>query len=109
MSAAGSEIESHGDAAAIEMLQPLHMGLRQIVHMDVVTHTSAVRRGVLVSEDFERRTLTANRFESGRDQVSLGRVHLADGALFICPRRIEIAKAHIAQTISWSVGLQCPL
>ena len=79
------------------------MCLCQIVHMDVIAHAGSVRSRVLVSEDFKRRTLSPNRLKSRRDEVRLGFVHLADRAVFVRSSRVEIAKAYVTQTVSWSV------
>src|SRR6266849_10999820 len=105
MAAARPQIESHG-TAAVEILQSLHVRLRQIVHVDVVAHAGTVRRGVFVSKDIERRTLAADGLKRGGDEVSLRLVYLADRTFFIRSGGVEIAKAYIVKTVGRSVGLQ---
>src|SRR5712691_13530629 len=106
MAGARPQIESHGTAAAFEILQSLHVSLGQIVHVDLIAHTGTVRRRVLVSEDLECRTLTADGFESRRDEVGLRLVNLANSTFFVRSRGVEIAKTYVAQTVRWSIGLQ---
>src|SRR5882724_5194375 len=74
--------------------------------MNVIAHAGAVGRGVLVSEDFERLPLTVDGFESGRDEMSLRTVNLADRTRFVRSGSIEIAKADISQTVGRTVGLE---
>src|SRR6266436_322040 len=103
MAATGPQIDRRR-LAAVEIFQSQHVRLRQIVHVNVIAYAGAVGRGVFVSEDFERRTLTADGFESRRDQVSFRSVNLPDRAGFVRSGGIEIAKADIAQTVGGTIG-----
>ena len=48
------------------------MSLRQILHMDVVPHAGAVRRGIVLAEDADVIPLTQGCFHHQRDQVGFG-------------------------------------
>src|SRR5437867_8508434 len=105
MAAARPQIDSHR-FPAFEILQPQHVRLRQIVHVNVIAHTSSVRRRVFVAKDFERWALAVDGLEGRGDEVSLRLMYLADRAAFVCASGVEITQTYIAQTVGWSVRLQ---
>src|SRR5678815_644118 len=89
-----------------QIFQRQHVRFGQIAHVNVVPDTSAVGSWIFVPENFERRTLTTDGFESRGNEVSFRAVHFADGPGFIRPGGVEVTKIHVAQTVSRAVGLE---
>src|SRR5258706_12060706 len=86
-----SQVERDGLAALFEMLQGEHMRVGEVVHVHIITETSAVGRGIVGAEDFQLGAI-AGGGECQRDEVSLRIMELADLSTFIGTGGVEVAE-----------------
>ena len=71
------------------------MGMRKIAHMHVVADASSVWRGIIVTENLDRRETSHGREEYERNEVGFRLVHLADLAIRIGAGCVEVAQRHM--------------
>ncbi len=104
----GAEIE--GDAlAALQVIERAHMRVGQVGDMDVIADRRAVRRRIVDPVDLDRIAAAQRGTQHARDQMSFRVVVLADLAICVGARRVEVAQRRIAQIISLGVPVQGPL
>ena len=97
----------HGNGLAFgKIFQPHNVSVGEIIDVDVVADAGTVGSGIVVAKDLQRRPLSLHRLENEWDQMSLGFVHFADGATFICAGGVEISEADVPHTISTAVCLE---
>ena len=111
MPAAGSQIDGQRAAAffadaIFKVLQRAHVRIGQVVHMNVVANTGAIRRRVVGAVDPQRWSVRGGGGERQWNQMSFRIVELANFAAFVGPGGVEITETHRAQSVSAAVSLQ---
>ena len=93
MRTARSEIVRGGTARVGDRLQRPHMRGGQIRHMNVIAQARSVRRRVIVAEDLQSAS-AGRRVDRPGDDVDFRRVILADLAVRVGARRVEVPQRH---------------
>ena len=99
--AAGPEVKD--SAGVLGPVQRQYVCARKIAHMNVIADTGAVRRRIVIAEDFHVRPLLGSRLQDVGNQMCFRIVLFA--AAFRRAGGVEIAETHVAQT----VGLLVPV
>lgn len=70
-----------------------HMGVDEVLHVDVVPDAGAVRRGVVGTEELQAVPPALRHRQDERDEVGLRPVILADGAVRPAPATLKYRRA----------------
>src|SRR5262245_3966552 len=84
-------------------IERFDMGGREIGNMDIISHSRAVARVVIDAINLNGGFPALRCSDNKRNEVGLRYVILADLAIGIGPRGVEIAQAHIADAVSPTV------
>ena len=106
---AGSEVVEIGRAGFVEFFKDRDVGARKIVDVDIVAEAGAVGGRVVGAEDFDVFAASGGGVDDERDEVGLGVVVLADGAVCSSPGSIEIAEGRKAETVGVGEGFEAVL
>src|SRR5262252_2716910 len=106
MTASGAEIEFQRMSALFEKLKRAHVGVGQVVHMDIVSNAGSVGRGIVSTEDLEFAAFRFGRGEREGNQMGFRIMKFADLAALIRARGIEIAQARKTKTVGAAVGFE---
>ena len=85
-------------APRCERVERAHVRIGQVAHVNVVAQAGAVGRRIVVAEHLQRPP-AGRRFDRARNQVDLGLVVLADRAVGMRARGIEVAQRDPAQAV----------
>ena len=81
------------------------MCVRKVGDVDVVSHASAVRRGIILTENADIVASMVGDLQNYRDKVRLGIVRLAYLTALVRACRVEIAQRHVFETVRLVVVL----
>ena len=104
-----AEIERPELAAVAQVIQRAHMRIGKVGDMDVVAHGRAVRRRIVGAEDFQRRRDAERRLDRQRNEMGFRIVVLADLAIGIGARGVEVPQRDPLQPVRVAEPRQHPL
>src|SRR2546423_7836460 len=91
--------------SAVQMLEPQHMRLGQITHMNVVANAGAVRRWIIVTINLQYTAFAVERLERCRNQVRFRIADFGNLSTFTSAASVEISKAHQTHSVSALVDI----
>jgi len=97
---ARAEVIEQGLSRPFQLREHVEMGPGEVVDMDVIAQTGAVGRGIISPEDLQRRPPAQGGRDGERDQMRLGRMVFADGAVGGRSGGIEITEGREAQPMT---------
>ena len=102
--AAGAEVVEERGAGRGEPVEDGDVRAAQVVHVHVVAQAGAVRGGVVGAEKLQVRAPAQRGVDRERDEVRLGIVVLADGAVLGGAGGVEIAEGGETQAVRPGAG-----
>src|SRR5580692_8816113 len=108
-SGSGSNVHRETFLPFCQVIERLQMCTCQIVHVNIVTHARSIGCWIVRPKHLQLRADSRRRAQSQWNQMRLRFVQLTDLPAFIRARRIEIAQAGEAKTVSAIIRLQCLL
>jgi hypothetical protein len=97
---AGPQIEDTAGLAVFQPLKSQDMRIDQVANMNIIADAGAVGRIIIRAKHRESRAFPFDRIQHQRDQMGFGLMKLANLGIRVGPRDVEIAKNHMAQTVS---------
>ena len=94
-----AEVEDVALAAPPQVLEREDVRIGEVDDVDVVAQARAVRRRIVVAKDGDVVALAKGHLEDQRDEVRLGMMVFADGAVIECAGGVEIAQRHVADAV----------
>src|SRR5579859_3810852 len=88
------------------MFEGFHMGVSQIIYMNVVADAGSVGSGIVGSENMQFRGETGGGAQGQRDEMSFGIVQLTDFTALVCARSVEITQAGVTELVGAVVTLE---
>ena len=75
----------------MKIFERLHVRVRDIAYVNIIAHAAAIRRVVVVAENMDWGS-SARGCKHQRNEMGFRSMCLADFAVWICPRGVEITQ-----------------